>query len=499
MAGMGKSTIAGTISESGLSQGYVVVSFFFSRESSTRDKTNRLVPTIARQLMDSSEVLKLCICKALRKDHGHFDRPADEQWRSLIQEPLEALQSLTKAAFSPPTILLVIDALDECAEDVIKHVISILDSLKDVSSVRFKVLLTSRRTDRILNQMRGLCSATREYDLNRDVDADEINTDIRRYYHYRLVDIKTQYFKNQDLWDIDENESKELRNWPTEEVVSLLVTKTEGLFQYAKVACNIIQGNDSRESPAIRVQQVLDGNTSGDLDGLYSKALMLSIPHGVGTTERDIEQFFSRFQLIFGSIIFSLEPLTGSGMARLLGQENGIDLRTIRSFTGRLRSVLSVPDSPDETIKSIHLSLRELLGDKGRCEKGKIPKFYIKEDVIHGLIFRCCTKVLGSLVPVNKRIDPTIIRIFLEEKYENDGLPAEHRYAAMFWINHCRMSAVKSQALSLGRDFVVRHGDLWVCLLVFLKESQQEIRSAVVFEDMVDVSELCGYCLGNYN
>ena len=196
MAGMGNSTIAGTISEYCLAQGLVVVSFFFSRESSTRDKTDRLVPTIARQLMDSSEVLKHCICRALREDHGHFDRPADEQWRSLIQEPLEALQSMTKGSFAPPIVLVVIDALDECAEDVIKHVMTILDSLENVNSVRFKALLTSRRTDRILNQMRRLCSAKREYDLYRDVESDKINTDIRRSYRHRLVEIMTEYLKN---------------------------------------------------------------------------------------------------------------------------------------------------------------------------------------------------------------------------------------------------------------------------------------------------------------
>ncbi|KAJ5955491.1 hypothetical protein N7501_009770 [Penicillium viridicatum] len=486
MAGMGKSTIAGTISEYCLAQGYIVVSFFFSRESSSRDKTDRLVPTIVRQLMDSSEVLKHYVCSALREYHGHFDRPADEQWKSLIQEPLEALQRTTKGALAPPTVLVVIDALDECAEDVIKHVISILDSLEEISSIRFKALLTSRRTERILNQMRGLRSAKREYDLYRDVDSNEINLDIRRYYEHRLVEIKMEYFKNQDLWDFDENESKELQNWPTEELVSLLVEKTDGLFQYAKVACNIIQGNDSRESPAIRIQHILDGSVSGDLDDLYSKALMLSVPHGVGTTDHDIEQFFAHFQLIIGSIIFLLEPLTGSGIARLLGKENGINQRAIRSFTGRLRSVLSVPDSPDETIKTIHLSLRELLGDEKRCEEGKIPRFHIKEGVIHDLIFRCCTKVLASLIPAKKRIDRTMIRIFLEENYENGGLPAECRYASIFWTDHCRMSAAKSQALSLGSDFVVRHGNSWICLLIFLKEAHQEIRSAVVFEDMVD-------------
>ncbi|KAJ6083697.1 hypothetical protein N7467_007832 [Penicillium canescens] len=496
MAGMGKSTIAGTISEYCLAQGYVVVSFFFSRESSSRDKTDRLVPTIARQLMDSSRILKHYICRAMREYHGHFDHPADEQWRSLIQEPLENLQGTTKGSLSPPTVLLVIDALDECAEDVIKHVISILDSLKDSSAIHFKALFTSRRTERILNQMRGLSSARREFDLYQDVNPDEINLDIRRYYEHRLFEMKTEYFKNQDLWDVDETQSKELRNWPTEELVSLLVEKTDGLFQYAKVACNIIQGDDSRESPAIRIQYILDRSVSGGLDELYSKALVLSVPHGVGTTDDDIERFFALFQLIIGSILFLLEPLTGSGIARLLGKENGIDQRAIRFFTGRLRSVLSVPDSPDEAIKTIHLSLRELLGDYNRCKRHNIHEFYIKEDVIHDLIFRCCTKVLGSLIPVKMCADQTMIRIFLEENYENGGLPAECRYASMFWTDHCRMSAAKSRALTFGSDFVLQHGNSWICILSFLKEPQQEIRSAVVFEDMVDVSGLYRDYLG---
>jgi hypothetical protein len=45
--------------------------------------------------------------------------------------------------------------------------------------------------------------------------------------------------------------------------------------------------------------------------------------------------------------------------------------------------------------------------------------------------------VLGSFVPLRYSTDRTMIRIFLEERYENRHLPPGVRYASMFWTAHC--------------------------------------------------------------
>jgi hypothetical protein len=48
---------------------------------------------------------------------------------------------------------------------------------------------------------------------------------------------------------------------------------------------------------------------------------------------------------------------------------------------------------------------------------------------------------------------------------------------------------MKSQVLMLLTEFVAKHGNAWVAILSFLREPQAEMRSAVVFEDMVDVCD----------
>jgi hypothetical protein len=68
------------------------------------------------------------------------------------------------------------------------------------------------------------------------------------------------------------------------------VKQADGLFQYAEVACRIIEGGE--ESLADRLKMVLDSGQSGSLEALndiYSKALEFAIPTA---TNDDQDNFF---------------------------------------------------------------------------------------------------------------------------------------------------------------------------------------------------------------
>jgi hypothetical protein len=499
VAGAGKSTIAGTIADHCKEQGQVIVSFFFSRESPSRGNTEHLVPTIARQLMDSSKILKHYICEALIQYHGHFDYPADEQWNSLVKDPLGKLAEATGDSFAPPTIIIIIDALDECSEDVINHVTSLLSGLKDINSVCFRALVTSRDTTPIRSEMTKKLPTCWKLDLFTDVKPTEINSDIHSYYEDRLHTIKKEYCNNNNnnggLWGTGKDNSQALDKWPTEEVLSLLVEKTNGLFQYARVACNIIQGDprakSPAKSPAERAQDVLDSDVSGNLDKLYSKALELSVPDGPGATDNDRAWFFEKFQLIVGAILFSPEPLSGEGIANLLGKESDVDIHAVASLLESLRPVLYVPSKPSQAIKAIHLSLRELLSNEKRCKDCKILKFHVNENDVHQRLFRGCAKVLASCVPPKYDIDRTMIRIFLEENYDARSIPPEVRYASLFWTTHWRKAnpIPTAEFVMLATRLAEQHGKVWITILCFLGEPEGGRKSAIIFEDMIDVGD----------
>lgn len=112
LAGTGKSTIARAITRDlkGHSFGGA---FFFKKGVGNRGNGRCLFSVIAYQLAMNIPPLRQSIVDAVEQDDSPVVDPKDMQWKKLVQEPLDALQT---TGFNKP-ILLVIDALDECEED----------------------------------------------------------------------------------------------------------------------------------------------------------------------------------------------------------------------------------------------------------------------------------------------------------------------------------------------------------------------------------------------
>ena len=113
MAGTGKSTIARTIAREFYDQGRLGASFFLSRGEGDRSYTKKFFTTIARQLADKETVLKHYISEAI-EEHGDIaNQSLSDQWNYLIYQPLSKLATSS----SKLSLLLVVDALDECESE----------------------------------------------------------------------------------------------------------------------------------------------------------------------------------------------------------------------------------------------------------------------------------------------------------------------------------------------------------------------------------------------
>ncbi|KAI4593292.1 hypothetical protein KJ359_009823 [Pestalotiopsis sp. 9143b] len=432
-AGTGKSTIAGTIAEQSRSQGNATISFYFSRNVVTRGNTDYLVPTLVRQLADSSQTLKHYICKALRSYHRHFSHPANDQWRLLVEEPLAKLESETEGALAPPSVLLIIDGLDECSEDTIQNVFIILKSLRQITAVNIRAFITSRYTIAIMKGMNKLEPSLEKFNLEENSSNVEITGDIQTYFEHRLREIKQEYL---DMpLPKDEDEHKALESWPDPKLLTTLVNKADRLFQYTVIMCNIIQG-DGVKNPAERVPGVLERLVSSSLDELYATALNISKPQDEKARPDEGALYCRNFRLIIGCILFSLQPLSAKGVVALLFQEHGIEEKDVIALALSLRSVLAVPEPPNMAIKAVHLSLREFLADEKRCEEHNASEFHIAEGCIHQELFRSCEKVLCSWIPRVYSSDQIMMRVFLDENYEAQSIPSQVLYATLFWTVH---------------------------------------------------------------
>ncbi|KAK1837730.1 g-protein beta wd-40 repeats containing, partial [Colletotrichum chrysophilum] len=111
-AGTGKSTIARTVADSLAKKEQLAAGYFYKRGEQGRNDTTQLFPTLAAQLNKTITRFKSCLQKSLvGLDRDAWEKKSLEtQFNQLLWHPLADL-SLDP---SPPTKVIIIDALDEC-------------------------------------------------------------------------------------------------------------------------------------------------------------------------------------------------------------------------------------------------------------------------------------------------------------------------------------------------------------------------------------------------
>ena len=142
LAGTGKSTIARTITRTLTEQRRVVANFFFSRGGGDLSHTGKLFSTVAKQLAATCRPLKHLICETIAEHDNIAQQSMRDQWTKLIHQ---LLMKLSGDPQSPPLIVMVIDALDECGrQEDIQTLLQLLSEVKDLCTVQLRVLVTSR-------------------------------------------------------------------------------------------------------------------------------------------------------------------------------------------------------------------------------------------------------------------------------------------------------------------------------------------------------------------
>ncbi|THX67021.1 hypothetical protein D6D04_10868 [Aureobasidium pullulans] len=237
MAGTGKSTIARTIARKFSSEGHLGASFFFSYGEDFAN-SKLFITTIAKQLATStqlnvmgSEALQASICKVVSDcpDIGH--KSWQEQWEALILSPIKQLGSrprllgLLDRVFghrsASRTLIIVIDALDECEDDEdIKRILQLLAQLQGLSALRLRVILSSRPdiVDRLGSQAVP-AMAYRQFVLEH-VSKSTIDDDIHIFLK-RKFDMMRHRHGALPI------------SWPGNDTIEFLVQQADGLFIWA--------------------------------------------------------------------------------------------------------------------------------------------------------------------------------------------------------------------------------------------------------------------------
>ena len=258
-AGAGKSTIARSLAENMDAEGLLAGSFFF-RTDSRRNSEKFFVVTLAYQIARSIPVALRYITKAVEDDPNACSRSLQTQFEMLIVDPV----AQTPASESLPPKLIIIDDLDECADQKARSIIlkSIFDNLPRLRG-HLKFLIISRPEHDIQYSFKSAAAShgqhTDTIELLGDLQAYE---DIRVYLHDSFDRTKPKY----------PLEAHVTSEWPSDDEIEQIVEKSSGLFVYASTVIKYFE-ND-RDEPHHHLDSIVKLQTTSsdphaELDALY--------------------------------------------------------------------------------------------------------------------------------------------------------------------------------------------------------------------------------------
>ena len=407
-AGTGKSAIAHTIAHRFNKMHRLGSSFCFVRGRRDRG-LDKLFSNVARDLADFDKSIRRALYDVVKDNKAlRVTSKVTQQFDSLILKPVE------KLTMTGP-LVIVIDALDESGDAKTREdLLGELANKTKALPANFRILLTSRPepdiesvfricTDVVVKRMQNLLSSSTEGDL-------------RSYIHRRL--------SHPNLDDIGD------------ECMRTLVSKCEGLFQWASVACEFIRGVGMPGStPKERYELLVQGTTSESwrLDDLYRAVLSHFFQSG-GSLVMD------RFRRVMALVLTAFEPLSVESLNAILhaAKDGNAGFRTnvILDYMGSLLSGATGND----TVRPLHTSFRDFLLDHDRS-----VDFYVDTSHTHSeltlaslyilkkeLTFNICH--LESSHAANKDISGLADRI-------NECIPAHLSYSCRFWTNHLQAIA----------------------------------------------------------
>jgi hypothetical protein len=334
-AGTGKSSIAHEIARRFHNRCLGSYFAFLRREGSKYDAYH-LFTTLARDLSDRHPIFKRELGKVIKDDSAlRGSRDYRTLFEHLLLEPLSNLSL-------PGPILIIIDALDESGDTNGKiglHTF-LAQRLIDLPS-NFCVLITSRPEHGIEHAFTNASSVETLY----------------------MNDIKLASKTEQD---ISVYLQKELPQGVFKEHGVKLAKASEGLFQWAAVACGFIKGSPTALglSTETRVQHLLEHtrgrNGEGLLDNLYEEVLKEYF-----TTD----EAQSLFRAIMGQLFAAFEPLSIDSLITLRRHapvDDPEDSEPVLEILHHLGSLLSNVTSSDQTrpIIPLHTSFRDFLTNK---------------------------------------------------------------------------------------------------------------------------------------
>ncbi|KAI0309826.1 hypothetical protein OF83DRAFT_1071430, partial [Amylostereum chailletii] len=372
-AGTGKSSIANEVARRFWALRRLGSSFCFDRAKQASRRPEHLFSSMARDLADHEPHFKQALSEVIcdSTDLRHTTDPA-RQFDDLILRPLKNL-----CLVGP--IVVVIDALDESGDESTRQrMLAILATRMSGLPPSFRVLIASRPEPDI----------AQAFELSIDTSPHFLRMDDRAYAEQTTSDILAYIHAQRTV-------SIQLRNFLVDERCKLLARTSEGLFQWASVACSYL-GVRSKGGLAIsvRFQRLIERSADAAPHEILNALYLEVLREHFHMNDTKVEQCFKS---VMGCILSVYEPLSISALVSLCHSIHDEDiLEMFNSVLGCMGSLLSGVHDSSIPIRPLHTSFHDFLTTKKHS-----AEFYVNPDDYHNKMTSVCLQIMQAHLEFN--------------------------------------------------------------------------------------------------
>jgi len=396
--GIGKTTLAHSICEK-LDQRKQFAGVFFCRRDDTNSGEPRnILATLIHQLAKNSPPFRSIVTEHLHKDqHMTQQSMQDTLFLTFIRSmPYHS---------NPDTLVVVIDALDECGDTQRRE--AILKVLIRAAALApwLKIIITSRPDVDIIRYLR----IAAKYDLGTDQEA---TADLRTFAQRQLNLVASTRF---------------LRTpWPEASLFNRVILRADGLFIFIKA---LVLALERCEKPEEFLKEALQGSASIGLESLYG--LYSSILKAHSKTA-------GFWRMIAVITTARSRPLRKEPIAELAGVRSNF----VEQWVGDLNSLLHRDEGATGAIRVRHLSISEFFASN-RCDyQADLRDAHVQQGI-------ACLRTMVKQLHFNiceledSRLANTDIKDLPSRIEQNISDPLQ--YSSLYWSIHLRSTPDKIQ------------------------------------------------------
>ena len=398
LAGTGKSTIAKTIADRLFADGQLGASFFCSRDFEDRRSLHFVFPTLATQLARKFPEFRSILVPLIESDPNIAYESLYSQMERLIVQPLRKTSIST---------VIVIDALDECKDEQSSSAILFVLGQLASEIPKIKFFITGRPEPPISLGFRDLLlKKMADKFVLHDVQLDQVNSDIRRFFTAGLSEIAL-------------HPNRGLDDWPTESELDRLCELAAGLFVYAAATVKFIDNN--KWDPRQRLNKFLRSQKISALDSLYRTILQEAFSDG-----DDDQDDHTKMRSVLGAVVLATNPLSPSAIARLLG----LNVYDVFPLLASVNSLLILHENPDYPVRAFHKSFPDFITDPKRCTD---KTFHIAPSDHHSHLLIRCLGLMDESLKKNMCIQDPVPN---SDVSDDDCINPTLQYACVSWHVH---------------------------------------------------------------